>query len=444
MNLKPGLWQQQTLKLTMTQELSQAIALLQYSTQELTSFLEDKAIENPLLKLESGNVQTMDPRRDSPSKRKQLKVEKDKQSWIEQIGTENKTLDAYLQSQINTSPLSQEVRLVIDELIYHIDENGYLCAELEEIANKMNIPIEKVEKGLSLIHELEPAGVGARDLKECLLLQLRRIESENELAEVIVQKHFTLFAEKKWKELGKLLGVTPANIQKVFDIIQTLNPRPAAEFQRSHPVYIIPDVVVKWDGEAFSISVFDEALPKISFNDQYYQQFSSYQDKQVSRFLQEKQQDYFWIVKAIEQRKETLTKVAVKIVEKQNDFFIKGPSFIKPMTMKDISEELGIHESTVSRAVREKYAQTPYGLYELRSFFSSNIQTTSSENASSQQVKDIITQLVGKEDKQKPLSDQEIVNALKNNHGIVVSRRTIAKYRDQLGILSSSKRKRYE
>ncbi|MEQ2528840.1 RNA polymerase sigma-54 factor [Robertmurraya yapensis] len=438
MNLKPGLWQQQTLKLQMTQELSQAIALLQYSTQELASFLEEKAIENPLLKIEPG--QTIDPKR----VRSKGKVPKDKQSWIEQIGSENKTLDAYLQSQINMRRLSNEERIVIDELIYHIDENGYLCASAEEIATKLKTSPDKVEEGLTLIQELEPAGIGARDLKECLLLQLTRQERKHELAEKIIQDYFTLFAEKKWKELAKLLKVTPAEIQQVFDAIQVLNPRPASIFQRDPAVYIIPDVVIKWDGEAFSISVFDEALPKISFNDQYYKQFASHQDKQVGRFLQEKQQDYFWIVRALEQRKETLTKVAVKIVEKQQDFFTKGPSYLKPMTMKDISEELEIHESTVSRAVREKYAQTPFGLYDLKFFFSSTIQTTSAESASSRQVRDQIKTLIEQENKQKPLSDQEIVNALNEENGIVVSRRTIAKYRDQLGIPSSSKRKRYE
>lgn len=438
MNLKPGLWQQQTLKLQMTQELSQAIALLQYSTQELTSFLEEKATENPLLKIEPG--QTIDSKR----VRSKGKVPKDKQSWIEQIGSENKTLDVYLQSQINMRRISNEERIVIDELIYHIDENGYLGASLEEIATKLNTAPNKVEEGLNIIHELEPAGIGARDLKECLLLQLTRQEKKHELAEKIIRDYFTLFAEKKWKELAKLLKVTPAEIQQVFDAIQILNPRPASKFQRDPAVYIIPDVVIKWDGEAFSISVFDEALPKISFNDQYYKQFASHRDKQVVRFLQEKQQDYFWIVRALEQRKETLTKVAVKIVEKQQDFFTKGPSYLKPMTMKDISEELDIHESTVSRAVREKYAQTPFGLYDLKFFFSSTIQTTSAESASSRQVRDKIKTLIEQENKQKPLSDQEIVNVLNEENGIVVSRRTIAKYRDQLGIPSSSKRKRYE
>lgn len=443
MDLKPGLWQQQTLKLTMTQELSQAIALLQYSTQELTSFLEEKANENPLLKIESEHVRTMDPRKDR-SKKRTMKVEKDKQSWIEQIGTDNKSLDTYLLSQINIKQVDEQKRLIIQEMIFYIDANGYLCATVDEIAEDLRSTNEEVALCLSILQSLEPAGIGARDLKECLLLQLQRLEKRDELAETIVKEHFALFAEKKWKELGRLLAVTPGEIQQVFDFIQTLNPRPALAFQNDKAIYITPDVVVKREGEAFAISIFDEVLPKVSFNEEYYKQFSSYKDKQVNRFLQEKQQDYFWIVKALEQRKETLTKVAIKIVEKQHDFFMKGPAYLKPMTMKDIAEEIGVHESTVSRAVREKYAQTPFGLCELKYFFSSTIQTTSSENASSQQVKDILSKLVAEENKQKPLSDQEIVKELNSKHGIVVSRRTIAKYRDQLGIPSSSKRKRYE
>ncbi|MDQ0157069.1 RNA polymerase factor sigma-54 [Robertmurraya andreesenii] len=441
MNLNAGLWQQQTLKLTMTQELSQAIALLQYSTQELISFLEEKAIENPLLKIETSNVQAADSRK---NRSKGKNIGKDNHNWIEQIGSEHINLEDYLYSQINTKNLSKEERAMIDEIIFRIDENGYLCSSVEELQLTLNTSKENVEKGLSLIQELEPAGIGARNLQECLILQLKRMESPDELAERILTEHFTLFAEKKWKELGKLLEVTPAEIQHVFDFIQTLNPRPAAAFHKDQPVYITPDVMIEWNGEAFGIRIFDEVLPKISFNEEYYQQFSAYTDSQVSRFLLEKQQDYFWLTKALQQRKETLKNVTLKIVEKQHDFFIKGPAFLKPMTMREISEEIGIHESTVSRAVREKYAQTPFGLYELKSFFSSTIQTTTSENASSKQVKELISQLISEEDKQKPLSDQEIVNILEKNQGIVVSRRTIAKYRDQLGIQSSSKRKRYE
>ncbi|MBU8880919.1 RNA polymerase factor sigma-54 [Bacillus sp. FJAT-29790] len=443
MNLQAGLWQQQTLKLTMTQELTQAIALLQYNTQELSAFLEDKALENPLLQIESGNVQAMDPRKDrtKPTKKK---TDKDKQNWIEQIGAKVTYLDEYIKSQLDFETVTAEGEKVFDYLIECLDENGYLRAELNEIAVRFQISEEEVNESLKLLQELEPAGIGARNLQECLLLQLKRIEKRNDLAEEIIENHFHSFAEKKWKDISKHLGVKMKDIQEVFDFVQKLNPRPASSFQNEKSSYIVPDVVIKWDGESFSVSIFDEALPKVSFNNEYYQKFSSYKDKQVSRFLQENNQDYQWIIRSIEQRKETLTKVSLKIVEKQQEFFKNGPSYLRPMTMKEISEELDIHESTVSRAVREKYAQTPYGTLELRSFFSSTIKTTSDENTSSKQVKTIISKMVADENKQKPLSDQELVHLLKEKEGMVVSRRTIAKYRDQLGIPSSSKRKRYD
>lgn len=442
MNLRAGLYQQQTVKLTMTQELSQAIALLQYSAEELTSFLENKTVENPLLQIELDNVKTLDPRRDFPT-RKKNHFEKDKQNWIEQIGTENQSLDVYLYSQVDLKKLTEKERKIFDTLIAHIDGNGYLCESYKKSLEALGVSEEETDKCLQLIQGLEPAGVGARSLKECIYLQLIRLDEKNELAEKIILNYFTLFAEKKWREIANHLNVKLEEIQRVFDLVQTLNPRPASLFQDEKPAYIVPDVVIDWNSESFTISVYDEWLPKISFNHDYYNDLLSKHDKNLNRFLQEKHQDYQWLVKSLEQRRETILKVAMKIVEKQPDFFIKGPSYLKPMTMKNISEELGIHESTVSRAVREKYAQTPFGTFELKSFFTSTIQTTSDENTSSQQVKNLIKKLIEKEDKYKPLSDQAIVDILKEKYGVVVSRRTISKYRDQLRIPSSSKRKRY-
>ncbi|WNS75015.1 RNA polymerase factor sigma-54 [Bacillus sp. DTU_2020_1000418_1_SI_GHA_SEK_038] len=445
MKLQAGLWQQQTLKLTMTQELTQAIALLQYNTQELSEFLENKALENPLLQIESGNVQAMDPRFDR-TKPARKKLEKDKQHWIEQIGKIEPYLDEHIKSQLDFK-LIQSIangEKVFDYLIECLDENGYLRVEMSEVATRFRISDEAVDKAINLLQGVEPAGIGARNLQECILLQLKRKQPRNDLAEEIIEKYFDSFADKKWRDISKELGVKMSEIQEVFDFIQTLNPRPAASFQHEKSAYIVPDVIIDWDGESFSVSVFDEALPKISFNNDYYKRFSANKDKQVKRFLQDNQQDYFWIMRSIEQRKETLTKVSLKIVEKQQEFFIKGPAYLKPMIMKEIADELDIHESTVSRAVREKYAQTPFGTLELRSFFSSTIKTTSDENTSSKQVKTIISKLIDGENKQKPLSDQELVQLLKDQEGMVVSRRTIAKYRDQLGIPSSSKRKRYD
>lgn len=443
MNMKAGLWQQQTLKLAMTQELTQAIALLQYTTQELTAFLENKALENPLLQIEPGNVQPMNPLQDR-SRRTLKKAVKDKNDWIEQLAENSFSLEEHLISQLNLKEHKNEQLKILRYLINNIDVNGYFTGGTDEAAATLQTPTEKVEEGLALLQGLEPAGIAARSLQECLMIQLQRDYPDEELANTIVASHFIPFAEKKWKALAKELSVSLKEIQMVFDLVQTLNPRPGAEYREEKTSFVIPDAVIEVADGELTVLTHDDPLPKISFNATYYKQLSASGDEQVSRFLHEKVQDYQWILKSIEQRRETLTKVVMKIAEKQPLFFQKGPNYLKPMTMKEVAQELDIHESTVSRAVREKYVQTPAGTFELRSFFTSTIQTVADESTSSSTVKNAISLLIEKENKQKPLSDQEIVEYLKNTDGTVVSRRTVAKYRDQLGIPSSSKRKRYE
>ena len=443
MNVNQGLWQQQTIKLSMTQELSQAIELLQYSAQELSEFLEEKALENPLLQIESFKVQSMDPRYDTIKKaRKSSQV--DRQNWLEQISKEETSIVDYLYAQIDFCFYDKRIKGILEFLINSLNENGYLHMETEEVTRILSVSQQDVEQAIHIIQGLEPAGIGARNLQECLQLQIKRSDEKNELADVIISEYFILFAEKKWKQIAQQLGVSMKEIQDVFDYVQSLNPRPASDFYSEQVTYITPDIIIKREGEEFTVSIFDVAHPNIQFNQSYFQRFQSLGDQKVKQYLQEKQRDFQWIMRSINQRKETISKVALKIIEKQPDYFIYGPDHLKPMTMKEISDELGIHESTVSRAVREKYAQTPYGTVELRTFFSSNIRTTSNEDTSSIQVKNVISDLIEKENKLKPLSDQEIVNVLNEKNGIVVSRRTIAKYRDQLGIPSSSKRKRFE
>jgi RNA polymerase sigma-54 factor len=440
MNLKAGLWQQQTLKLAMTQELSQAIALLQYSAHELTAFLEDKALENPLLQIENGNVKPMNPLIDR-NRRKHQKAEKD---WIEQIADKPFSLEDYLLSQLKITNLSADQLSVIRHLIQNLDENGYFMGDLDEIAQKLKVPEDLVEECLAVIQTLEPAGIGARDLQECLLMQIYYQNPNNELAQTIISEYFIPFADKKWKQIAKELKITLKEIQDIFDQIQSLNPKPGAILGKEATSYIIPDAIVEQSSEGLTVRMSDESLPRVSLNEQYYNKFKD-ANKQVNRFLQDKLQDYHWIQKSIEQRKETLTRVVAKIIEKQAAFIQKGSQYLVPMTMKEVAGELNIHESTVSRAVREKYVQTPIGTFALRSFFTSTIQTVSDEeNTSSTQVKKKIATLIEKENKQKPLSDQDIVEQLKMEEGMVVSRRTIAKYRDQLGIPSSAKRKRFD
>ncbi|OLS35248.1 RNA polymerase factor sigma-54 [Bacillus sp. MRMR6] len=444
MDLKAGLWQQQTLKLAMTQELTQAIALLQYSSQELTEFLDSKALENPLLEIDHQNIKPINPLVDRNRNRTRSNIKNTETKWIEQIASKSTTIEEQLMSQLNINAFSSKQLQVIRYIIQTMDGNGYITETLEQIAEKMKLSVELVEDCLIAIQTLEPAGIGARNLQECLLIQIERENSANDLAQTILTNYFVPFAEKKWKQITKELHVTLQEIQEVSDWIQKLNPRPGACLEQDETKYIIPDAIVEKSDMQFSIRLCDDLLPRIRFNASYYKQFSSKKDAQLGKFLQEKQQDFQWIMKSIEQRKETLIKVVTKIVERQTMFFEKGPNYLLPMTMKDLSSELDIHESTVSRAVREKYVQTPMGTFPLKYFFTSTIQTVSNESTSSSQVKNAIHSLIERENKQKPLSDQEIAEHLKNQEGMVVSRRTVAKYREQLGILSSSKRKRFD
>ncbi|PLT32170.1 RNA polymerase factor sigma-54 [Bacillus sp. V5-8f] len=440
MDMRAGLFQQQTLKLAMTQELSQAIALLQYSSQELAAFLENKSLDNPLISLEYPGALSVQQRKEKVKGNRYS--QQDATYWIERIGQETQTLESHLLSQLKPGQMSDEQLKVFLLLIRNIDENGYLRTDLNEIAAYSGTPEADVAECLRVLHQLEPYGIGARNLQECLLIQAR--QGKHQLAEKILEEHFLLFAEKKWKALAKVLQITLQEIQSVSDYIQTLNPRPGSIYIQEKPSYIIPDVKVRLLNGQFTIGIFDKNMPVLSGNDMYLSQMKQYNDRQVNSFLQEKWQEYQWISRGIEQRKQTILKVMGKIVEKQPDCFYKGLSFLKPMTMKEISEELGIHESTVSRAVKDKYVQAPFGTVEMKAFFTSTVQSTADDDISARMAKRAIEETVQAENKLKPLSDQEISNQLKAKKGIVVSRRTVAKYRDQLGIQPSSKRKRYE
>ncbi len=461
MELKPGLWQKQTMKLAMTQELTQAIALLQYSSQELASYLEEKAIENPLLQVDFKNIRSFDRTMKSKKKsRSTSTANRDDHNWIEQIAEKTGSLKEHLLLQLNFLSLTEQDRGIVQYYIETIDVNGYLGVSIEETCRKFRIREEDAERCLEILQGLDPIGVGARSLQECLILQvggtslhikneITQSESEGErspedLLTIILRDHFILFAEKKWKSLSKLLKMDLKEIQKAFDYVQTLNPRPGSAFEVEKAAYVVPDVIVKIENNELTVGLYDDTIPKVTFNEQYYKELASYKDPEVGRFLQEKQNDFQWIHRSLEQRRETLMKVALKIVEKQQEFFFQGHSFLKPMTMREISEELDIHESTVSRAVREKYVQTPTGTYEMKSLFSSSIQTTEQDQTSSNHAKAAIELLIKNENKQKPLSDQDIVHMLEDRSGIKISRRTVAKYREQLGIASSSKRKRFE
>ena len=442
MNMKAGLFQQQTLKMTMTQELTQSIALLQYSTQELSTFLENKMLENPLLSVDESQSTIFQPKL-SRTKQERSKKNFDTKDWIEQVSDDYLTLEEYLISQVNFKRLSEKEEKGLLLLIRNLDENGYLRVQLEDIATTC-ITSDILQKSLDILQQLEPYGVGGRNLQECLWIQAYA-DAGSPLTEVILQDHFLEFANKRWKELSKQLGVSLQEIQDAFDYIQTLNPRPASCFQQEKPSYIVPDVVVEeYDGQ-FIVAEVDGNLPKLSVDKQYFNQLKFYQDQQVKQFVQEKWQEYQWISRGIQQRKETIVKVMRCIIEKQPKCFYHGLEYIKPMTMKEVADEVNIHESTVSRAVKGKYVQTPFGTIEMRTFFSTSLSSMDFvQDISGIQAKKILATAIKNENKQKPLSDQELVDLLKRENGLVLARRTVGKYREQLGIPSSTKRKRYD
>ncbi len=437
MHLNTGLFQQQTLKLAMTQELSQAITLLQYSTQDLGLFLENKAAENPLISIEHKEVESS-YKRNKKHKTKQ----KASSDWIEQIGEIKVSLEEYLFSQIHPASLAKREYHIARQLIHNLDENGYLRIDIQDVAKLLNEDEERITHVLWQLQMLEPAGVAARNLKECLLLQLKR-KVNDPVAFVILNEHFEAFANKKWRGIAKELQITLQDIQEIFDLVQTLDPRPCSRFSNESPSYIVPDVYVELvEGEL--VTKMQSSSLNLSFNDQYYTDMRSFKDKQVNHFLQEKSQEYQWIARAIQQRRETILKIMTVIADKQYKCLLKGFAHLRPMTMKEVADELNIHESTVSRAVKDKYVQAPCGTIEMREFFSSSLQTTMCEEVSAREAKGAIQELIAKEDKGKPLSDQQIVNSLRQEQGIALSRRTVAKYRVQLKIPASSRRKRFE
>ncbi|MFD1708581.1 RNA polymerase factor sigma-54 [Siminovitchia sediminis] len=446
MKLEPALLQKQTLNLTMTQELQQAITILQYTAQELTAFLEMKEMENPLIQLESPIIRSVDPRYDRVRKRKVTNPENDQKKWLEQMADTNEGLADHLFSQLMMKALSGFQEKLVEQYIYNLDSNGYLTISVEEAATVCGTSTGEAEEILKLIQSLEPAGVAARSLQECLILQVERRGDAPPLAVRLLKDYFTEFAEKKWKFLSEQLSVSLKEIQQAADYITSLDPRPGTPFDNERPQYVVPDLILEIVDGKLELQLFESHLPAVQYQSDYYNEMSRVGDHQVKQYLNDKRQDYRWIVRSIEQRKQTLMKVGMAIIEEQQDFFLKGPQYLKPLTLRDVAEKIEMHESTVSRAIRGKYIQTPNGTHELKKFFSQALQSNASsdgEQASAAQAKSLIQSLIDQEDKRKPLSDQAIANKLKEE-GLTLSRRTVAKYREQLRIPSSTKRKRYE
>jgi RNA polymerase sigma-54 factor len=430
------LTQQQTLKLAMTQELRQAITMLQFNAQELTEFLYEQTLENPLVEIETPHTDW------NQIKTTKIQNENTKQG-IDLYSRKAISLQDDLLSQLQEMKLEKSENRIVKYLILNLDKNGFLIGADDELASELSVTQEDLNNGLQLLQSFEPAGIGARTVQECLIIQLKRLSKPTQIAESIIEDHFDLFVNKNWKEMAKKLKVSLPELQSEIDLILTLQPRPGLNYEQDEVNYVAPDLYVERIGDEFVVSLNDKILPRLKLLNDY----EGYMDKgnksEVSSYLKEKNQQVGWLMKSLEERKSTMIEVMNFIVNKQRTFFEKGSAHLRTLTLREAAEELDIHESTVSRTCKNKFVQTPFGLYEMKNFFTQGVVSGTDEEISSTSVQVFIRELVSKENKEKPLSDQKIVELLGENHGIEISRRTVAKYRDILRIPSSSKRKRF-
>jgi len=388
--------------------------------------------------------------------------EHEEKEYYEPVTVETRDLADHLRDQIQLLELSPRQRLLADEFVGNIDEDGYLACPVEEIFQSINdlvrstaeemdqdpldAPVysrEELEEMLSIVQGLDPPGVCARDLRECLLLQLKDAGLEQSVPYRLVRDCFDELINHRWSEISKRFGISPSDVQKAADEIQKLDPKPGIKYSDTGDNYIIPDLIVeKIDGK-YHVFLNDANLPRLKLS-KAYQEIARDKKKfegENKEFISNKLNSANWMIQAIEQRRQTMLKVMNFIVDRQREFFEKGVQYLKPLTLREVAEVINMHESTVSRVTNEKFVQTPRGVLPLKFFFSSGLSTTGGEDVSARGIKAQIEKLVAEEDPKHPLTDQAIVNILKES-GVQIARRTVAKYRDQLGVLSARMRKR--
>ena len=353
------------------------------------------------------------------------------------------SLQENLLEQVRLSDMTPEQIPIAEMIIGNIDDYGYLKANVDELAFSTGIQPEKIEEVLKGIQTFHPPGVGARDLQECLLLQLERSGRENSLEYKIVRDHMDALGKRRVPEIARGLGVGVEQVQESIERIGNLEPRPGRAFLPDDQRYILPEVFVQKVGEEFVVTTNNEHIPHLRISN-VYKDLMSQADSgaEVKEYIREKIRAGKFLIKSLHQRQQTILNIAREIVNRQKEFMEKGVAHLKPMTMVQVAEVVGVHETTVSRAVSNKYMQTPQGIFEMKYFFTSGIQTASGAGMSNTSVKDMIAEMFRNEDPGKPLSDQEIVKMLQEK-GIVIARRTVAKYRSELNILPSNLRKVY-
>lgn len=459
-------------KMVMTPMLQQAIHLLQLSRMELLQAVRQEVEQNPVLEEMVEGVEEPDEAsalktdveestterngegdtaeidwdsylQDASDYRPTIQYEAIDQFNSENLLTRSNSLQDHLLFQLHLTVRDDELLRLGSLIIGELDDNGYLRSSLEELASLVGAPLESMESALQLIQGFDPAGVGARDLRECLLIQLRIRPEEHALAEAIVSSHLPDLERHRFGKIAAALGVSLREVQEAMTLIASLEPKPGKNYSSEEPQYITPDVyILKIDGRLL-VALNEDGLPRLRVS-RYYRQILSKQastSREARGYVEEKMRSALWFIRSIEQRKRTLIKVAESLVKYQRDFFEYGLSHLKPLTLREVADDISMHESTISRVTTNKYVQTPQGLFGLKYFFHRGVPSTVGEVVSSRRVRDLVRRYLTEEDSSKPLSDQKIVEILARVHGVEIARRTVAKYRGQLKIPSSNQRR---
>ncbi len=463
---------QQVQNLSMQQmlapQLQQSLQILQAPILELRNLIQEEIAVNPVLEEERTEPTLEDRQREhddefreefehlakldeewrdymsqnsSYAGRSQEEEER-RQFFFDSIAT-NETLQQHLLEQLQTSDLDAEQRKIAELIIGNIDDIGFLQISVEEMSRNTGVPVEELREVLEVIQTFHPVGVGTRDLRECLLVQLRRLGKGDGMEYHIVANHLEDLGKHRFPEIARKLNTSPEQVQKCADFIATLDPKPGQLFTPDMTNYVLPDVTVEKVSGEWQVSLNGEQIPHLRISNTYKDLMSrDGNPADVRDYIRDKIRSGKFLIKSIHQRQQTISNIAHEIVKRQQDFFENGPTALKPLTMVQVAEVVGVHETTVSRAISGKYMATPWGVFELKYFFTPGYQTAGGDTLSNTSVKNAITELVKAEDTRHPLSDKEIVDIL-TERGIPIARRTVAKYRAEAGILPSNMRKSY-
>lgn len=475
MEMKHSLHLSQTQKLIMTPRLQQALKLLQVPTLELQQILKQEVLQNPLLEEvddvteqediekensadEQNNEETAEPSEEDTIDwsdymqdgldRTYVPQSETSVEFLEKVPVTRGTLAESLLEQLHFLNLPKDQMTIAEFIVGSVDDRGWLVTSVADIAEALGRPEVDVERVLMVVQALEPAGVGARDLRECLLIQLDARGDRDTMPWKLIHDHFDHLVNRRFPEIARVLKSTVEEVQAAADEIATLNPRPGTSVSADDPKYVTPDLLVERVDEEYVVMLNDRNVPRLRISSAYESVIrekkkadASSEEKQTREYIQGKLASAKWLIQTIEQRRRTMIKVMNCIVREQREFFDKGIAFLRPLTLAQVARQIDMHESTVSRVCSGKYVQTPRGVFELKFFFSSGLETDDGEDVSARTAKDIIKTLIDEEDKKDPLSDQRIAELL-HEKGLHIARRTVAKYREQLNILPARFRRR--